>query len=176
MTTTQLQLFYTSQHMETRTHVSSLARMKCVMWHVSSPLPFPDNLVSPWPGSWKFRFDLANLANKARSLVLIDFVLLEALPYWMFSLFSVNVVYIALSAAKLVFFGHGIDNIVTLASAVHSHLARIRRQNRQRPQPCTWRLDNTCHCLSCISVSVIGAFSQLVLDTNSGSIKGISHR
>ena len=36
---------------------------------MSSPLPFPDNLVSPWPGSWKFRFDLANLANKARSLV-----------------------------------------------------------------------------------------------------------
>ena len=89
----------------------------------------------------------------------------------MFSLLSVNVVYIALSAAKLVFFGHGIDNIVTLASAVHSHLARIRRQNRQRPQPCTWRLDNTRHCLSCISVSVIGAFSQLELDTNSGSIK-----
>ena len=89
----------------------------------------------------------------------------------MFSLLSVNVVYIALSAAKLVFFGHGIDNIVTLASAVHSHLARIRRQNRQRPQPCTWRLDKTRHCLSCISVSVIGAFSQLELDTNSGSIK-----
>ena len=94
----------------------------------------------------------------------------------MFSLLSVNVVYIALSAAKLVFFGHGIDNIVTLASAVHSHLARIRRQNRQRPQPCTQRMDNTCHCLSCISVSVIGAFSQLELDTNSGSITGISHR
>ena len=36
---------------------------------MSSPLPFPDNLVSPLPGSWKFRFDLANLANKARSLV-----------------------------------------------------------------------------------------------------------
>ena len=89
----------------------------------------------------------------------------------MFSLLSVNVVYIALSAAKLVFFGHGIDNIVTLASAVHSHLARIRRQNRQRPQPCTQRMDNTCHCLSCISVSVIGAFSQLELDTNYGSIK-----
>ena len=86
---------------------------------------------------------------------LIDFVLLEALPYWMFSLLSVNVVYIALSAAKLVFFGHGIDNIVTLASAVHSHLARIRRQNRQRPQPCTWRLDKTRHCLPRISVFAV---------------------
>ena len=73
----------------------------------------------------------------------------------MFSLLSVNVVYIALSAAKLVFFGHGIDNIVTLASAVHSHLARIRRQNRQRPQPCTWRLDNTRHCLPRISVFAV---------------------
>ena len=59
----------------------------------------------------------------------------------MFSLLSVNVVYIALSAAKLVFSGLTIDNIVTLASAVHSHLARIRRQNRQRPQPCTHRRD-----------------------------------
>ena len=56
---------------EARNNVSSLARMTCDMWHVSSPLPFPDNLVSPLPGSWKFRFDLTNLANKARSLVFI---------------------------------------------------------------------------------------------------------
>ena len=93
----------------------------------------------------------------------------------MFSLLSVNVVYIALSAAKLVFSGITIDNIVTLASAVHSHLARIRRQNRQRPQPCTHRRDKDKirHCLPCICVSpcLLFAFSQLELDTNSGSIK-----
>ena len=68
MTTTQQQLFYTSKHRETITQVSSLAWMTCDM---SSPHSFPDNLVSPLPGSWKFRFDLANLANKARSLVLV---------------------------------------------------------------------------------------------------------
>ena len=59
-------MLYTSKHWSTRTHVSSLAWMTCDMCHVSSPLPFTDNLVSPLPGSWKFMFDLA---NKARSLV-----------------------------------------------------------------------------------------------------------
>ena len=97
----------------------------------------------------------------------------------MFSLLSVNVVYIALSAAKLVFSGITIDNIVTLASAVHSHLARIRRQNRQRPQPCTHRRDKDKirHCLPLISVFAVCLQSIRVgykFWVNKG--KGISHR
>ena len=53
---------------------------------MSSPLPFPDILVSPLPGSWKFRFDLANMANKARSLVPItDIVVSKGSVYQMTS-------------------------------------------------------------------------------------------